>query len=194
MPQAKDKNKSQEESFKEYVRQRLDNHDMQLKTFSSNLGAIARFLGVSPKNLVKALYSEKLNSKYFMSVINEEHKYFIKLQQPKSSIFKKLINFIKSIFMEKPQITITEKYLKNHPELKDKFKVGDIIPNPKYVSPENQESLAKVAAAPQSAKPIVVEGKNVVAILQDGKETETHYHCKMSDGTTMHVDKTLFAV
>jgi hypothetical protein len=36
------------------------------------------------------------------------------------------------------------------------------------------------------------EGKQVVSILDDGRETETHYHCQMADGTTMHVPKELF--
>lgn len=36
------------------------------------------------------------------------------------------------------------------------------------------------------------ENKQVVEVLDDGKETETHFHCKLSDGTTAHVPKKLF--
>lgn len=38
----------------------------------------------------------------------------------------------------------------------------------------------------------VFEGKQVMAILDDGRETVSAYHCSMSDGTTMHVPKELF--
>lgn len=35
-------------------------------------------------------------------------------------------------------------------------------------------------------------GVKVVEILSDGRETATQYHCKLADGTTAHVDKSLF--
>lgn len=38
------------------------------------------------------------------------------------------------------------------------------------------------------------DGVRVKAILNDGKETETHYHCSMENGTTMHVPKSKFKV
>jgi hypothetical protein len=37
----------------------------------------------------------------------------------------------------------------------------------------------------------IFEGKTVISVL-DGGHTKTHNHCKMSDGTTMHVPKDLF--
>lgn len=38
----------------------------------------------------------------------------------------------------------------------------------------------------------IVDGQQVVSILDDGRETETHYHCQMANGTTMHVAKEVF--
>ena len=36
------------------------------------------------------------------------------------------------------------------------------------------------------------EGVQVTAILDDGKENDTHYHCSLANGTTAHVPKELF--
>lgn len=39
------------------------------------------------------------------------------------------------------------------------------------------------------SKEVEFEGKKILAVLHDGRETETLYHCKFSDGTTGHVPK-----
>ena len=36
------------------------------------------------------------------------------------------------------------------------------------------------------------EGTYVINILEDGKETPTHYHCQLGDGRTTHVSKEIF--
>lgn len=55
------------------------------------------------------------------------------------------------------------------------------------------EPVSEAPVDPQhDIKPIIVDGLQVVSILEDGRETETHYHCQMSNGTTMHVAKELF--
>jgi len=45
---------------------------------------------------------------------------------------------------------------------------------------------------PSSQSMPVVSGVKVVAILNDGKETETHFHVAFENGTTGHVEKRLF--
>lgn len=46
--------------------------------------------------------------------------------------------------------------------------------------------------APVTPRPFpVFEGVRVVAVLDKG-HTKTHNHCKMANGTTMHVPKVLF--
>lgn len=37
-----------------------------------------------------------------------------------------------------------------------------------------------------------VNGVQVLAILNDGRETETEFHCALANGTTAHVSKKLF--
>jgi len=62
---------------------------------------------------------------------------------------------------------------------------------------ENAVDLKEVsttpAESPEPDKKIVKhEGVEVVSILDDGKETEDSYHCKMANGTTTFVPKKLF--
>lgn len=38
-------------------------------------------------------------------------------------------------------------------------------------------------------KEVEFEGKKIEAVLNDGRATETQYHCKFADGTTGHVPK-----
>lgn len=58
--------------------------------------------------------------------------------------------------------------------------------------------VAAVLEAPVAVKKVVFkialpifEKKRVIAILDSG-HTKTHFHCKMDNGTTMHVPKRLF--
>ena len=41
------------------------------------------------------------------------------------------------------------------------------------------------------AEPVVFEGNTVLQVLGDG-HTDTHLHCRMSNGTTQHVPKARF--
>ena len=38
----------------------------------------------------------------------------------------------------------------------------------------------------------IVDHKRVTEILEDGRETKDSYHCRLEDGSTTHVPKTLF--
>ncbi len=71
---------------------------------------------------------------------------------------------------------------------------------------KNKKEVAPVyhkAAAPKKEEEAPVEKKvevvmpvvdhlQVVKILDDEMSTKDQYHCMMENGTTMHVDKTLF--
>lgn len=59
-------------------------------------------------------------------------------------------------------------------------------------SPEPATITYQETAVAEIPKVVTFEGKTVVEVTQDGKETLTHFHCRMSDGTTMHVPKALF--
>ena len=55
--------------------------------------------------------------------------------------------------------------------------------------------VAEEPVAPAAEKPKELptfEGHKVLRILDDGRHTDTHYHCEVSGGLTMHVPKTLF--
>ncbi len=60
--------------------------------------------------------------------------------------------------------------------------------------------MDKEANTPKRVEPVVVEkpalpkyqGIQVLKVLEDGRETATHYHCSMEGGITMHVPKTKF--
>lgn len=59
------------------------------------------------------------------------------------------------------------------------------------VAPDAEQ--VEVAPEPKASVPMpVVEGVQVVAILEDGMATASAYHCRMADGTTRHVEKSLF--
>ena len=55
-----------------------------------------------------------------------------------------------------------------------------------------KNSTVAVAAEPELKENVEFEGARVVKVLQDGRATETQFHCQMSDGTTKHVPKELF--
>lgn len=44
-----------------------------------------------------------------------------------------------------------------------------------------------------SVKSLKVDGREVVQILNDGRETDHLFHCVVSDGSKMHVAKELFS-
>jgi hypothetical protein len=48
--------------------------------------------------------------------------------------------------------------------------------------------------APLEVERVKYNGIEVIEILNDGKETATDYHCRLENGTTMHVPKSLFNV
>jgi hypothetical protein len=48
--------------------------------------------------------------------------------------------------------------------------------------------------APLEIKRVKYNRIEVIEILNDGKETATDYHCRLENGTTMHVPKSLFNV
>lgn len=62
---------------------------------------------------------------------------------------------------------------------------------------EEKEVVAKkikeeeVAAKVNPILP-VIDHVQVVEILDDGKSSETHFHCLMEDGTTRHIERRLF--
>lgn len=59
---------------------------------------------------------------------------------------------------------------------------------------EGAVARADVVAEPELKKNVQFEGATVEEVLKDGRETETAFHCRMSDGTTKHVPKALFVV
>ena len=171
---SKDKQVGKEESFKEYVRKSFEDIEKHNRQFSMNLGAVARTLNISPKKFVKALYEDQKNNKFYINVIKHEQKRMQKLQGTYVPWYKKLF------------------------KRKDNMARQPFGSNQPKVDTETQAKIddAKVtlANAPESAtgKPVTFEGLEVVAILQDGRENATHYHCSMSNGTQMHVPKTLW--
>lgn len=65
-------------------------------------------------------------------------------------------------------------------------------PNPD----EPEMGAAAPAPTPEPTGPAplpVIEGVQVIEVLKDGKETPTHYHVRMADGTTRHVAKQLIS-
>ena len=58
-------------------------------------------------------------------------------------------------------------------------------------SGEVASALASQPAEPEAPKKVKFEGAEVLEILTT-KHTTTHFHCKMSDGTSKHVPKELF--
>ena len=79
-----------------------------------------------------------------------------------------------------------------------KVKIEEVkIDNKPVVEMTPTELDKEMASAPvieevKTSSMPVVSGVKVVAILNDGKETETHFHCAMANGTTQHVEKRLF--
>lgn len=87
---------------------------------------------------------------------------------------------------------LTQEDLENNPELVDEGLVdGDIIGIPFPIEKSKEDS--KPATPPEDSvyKQVKYEGKTVVEVLQQG-HTDTHYHCKMSDNSTMHVPRSEF--
>lgn len=58
-----------------------------------------------------------------------------------------------------------------------------------------EQAIAEVEASPVVEVAVqlpTVDNVRVVKILEDGRETDDHFHCAMADGTTRHVLKSLF--
>lgn len=86
-----------------------------------------------------------------------------------------------------------EKYMEN--EELEALPEDEAVNQPVSDEPEVVVEEEPVVEEPEGVLDIslpVFEGKQVTAILDDGRETETEYHCSMADGTTMHVPKELF--
>jgi hypothetical protein len=144
-----------------------------------NIGAVCREMGMSPKKFIKALYANEQNAKFYAQTVAIEKAKQLKDSLPKIPMFTRINNKLKGIFMARR----TKKQIEE-----DKLKeTGDVT---------SKEADAKAEStvndSPHSDTPVVYGGKEVTAILQDGKDTPTEYHCSMSDGTTMHVPKSLF--
>lgn len=184
------------------------------RSFAMNLGAVARGIGISPKNFVKYLYDDKSNNKFYSKVVVHESKRVI--NKGRVSLFTKLINKLKGMFMSKQHMVsrvVSQEDLDLNPDLvKEGVKVGDTVQLPETKEEtearlrtekemKDKEKADKKAAkdtqktgvtsAPSSDIPVTYMGVEVTAILSEG-ESETEYHCRMANGTTMHVPKTLF--
>lgn len=59
---------------------------------------------------------------------------------------------------------------------------------------QDKQSSSSTVEAGVEGEGVFEDGIRVKAILQDGRETATHYHCAMENGTTMHVPKSKFKV
>lgn len=75
-------------------------------------------------------------------------------------------------------------------------------PRKRTVAPKPRAATAVAAPKPVVEKPAparkvpalpVLNGVQVIAILNDGRETDTMYHVRMADGTTRHAEKSLFS-
>lgn len=217
MKPTKDHNKSGEQKFHDMVMDNLQKIDQSMKQGQMNHVAIARAMGISPKKFVKALYEDEKNKAFYIQTMSEEHKLMVRNTVPKIKLTTIISNKLKGMFMSEPKLmnyTMTQEDLDNNPQLVEEgIQVGQVIqiPKPKRGQPvefpkgaskedilteeqknANADAAAMIAGAPHADAPVVFEGKEVISILQDGRETADAYHCQMSDGTTMHVPKSLF--
>jgi len=176
-----DKQLGKEESFKEWVRTELKRMDDNGRSMSMNLGAVCRALGMSPKTFVKALYDDGKNREFYINTLQHEQKRMQKLQGNYIPWYKKIFKR-KENMARKP---FGSNQSTGNPTMPEHL---DTVTQAKV-----DEAKVTLANAPESATPVKYDGLEVTAILQDGKSTPTHYHCSMSNGTTMHVPKTLWS-
>lgn len=97
--------------------------------------------------------------------------------------------------MVKVQLTpeqIEEKKKKQEDEKKQKQEKKERIAKEKEENEKNNNSKSNSHLEDNtSLKTVVYEGKTVIEVLQQG-HTDTHFHCKMSDSSTMHVPRLEF--
>lgn len=91
----KDKQMSEDDKFKEYVRKGFEQMDSNLKSFAMNLGSVARGLGMDPKTFVKALYADEKNKAFYMKVLICEQEHAMKSKFPKQNLLTKIKNYVK---------------------------------------------------------------------------------------------------
>ena len=77
---------------------------------------------------------------------------------------------------------------KKDAEAKDKPRTRKVSVH--SAEPQAKEVEVNKVEAPKALP--VFEGKQVLRVLKDGRETNTHYHCDLEGGTTGHVPRELF--